>query len=96
VQISIERTLAHATALTDPEVQAAIQAAADELGNSSLAMPSGAGHDAQNMATRWPTGMIFVPSRGGVSHSPQEFTNAAELAKGADVLYRAIRQLASS
>jgi hypothetical protein len=48
--------------------------AADELGHSSLAMPSGAGHDAQSMAMRSPTGMIFVPSRSGVSHSPREFT----------------------
>tara|TARA_B100000614_G_scaffold231462_1_gene225451 strand:- start:1297 stop:1482 length:186 start_codon:yes stop_codon:yes gene_type:complete len=56
-------------------------------------MPSGAEHDAQKMATRWRTGMIFVPSRDGMSHSPREFTSAGALAKRADVLYQTVRSL---
>jgi N-carbamoyl-L-amino-acid hydrolase len=95
VAITITPTLTHTAAPTNPAIQAAIQAAADELGYSSLAMPSGAGHDAQNMATRWPTGMIFVPSRDGVSHSPEEFTKAIDLAAGAAVLYRTVLKLDS-
>ncbi|MEM8636762.1 MAG: M20/M25/M40 family metallo-hydrolase, partial [Pseudomonadota bacterium] len=41
-------------------------------------------------ATVAPTGMIFVPSRGGISHSPEEFTSAEDLANGADVMVRAL------
>ena len=49
-------------------------------------MPSGAGHDAQDMALIAPTGMIFVPSRDGISHSPEEFTSFEMIYKGANVL----------
>jgi N-carbamoyl-L-amino-acid hydrolase len=53
-------------------------------------MPSGAGHDAQDMALITPTGMIFVPSVKGISHSPREFTSAKDMANGASVLLRAV------
>ena len=76
--------------LTDARVQAVTAGAAAELGLSHKLMPSGAGHDAQDIATIAPTGMIFVPSRGGVSHSPKEFTAPRDMANGADVLARAI------
>ena len=56
-------------------------------------MPSGAGHDAQDMATIVPTGMIFVPSKGGISHSPKEFTTAKDMANGANVLLQTILTL---
>jgi beta-ureidopropionase / N-carbamoyl-L-amino-acid hydrolase len=53
-------------------------------------MPSGAGHDAQEMTHIAPTGAIFVPSVGGISHSPREFTSAADMANGVDVLLRTV------
>ena len=53
-------------------------------------MPSGAGHDAQDMAHVAPMGMIFVPSLGGISHAPKEYTAPADLANGADVLLRTL------
>jgi N-carbamoyl-L-amino-acid hydrolase len=53
-------------------------------------MPSGAGHDAQMMAQLSPMGMIFVPSVGGVSHSPKELTSWTDCANGANVLLEAI------
>lgn len=57
-------------------------------------MPSGAGHDAQALARAGiPTGMIFVPSRDGVSHAPEEHTDWADCARGAEVLYRSLRAL---
>jgi N-carbamoyl-L-amino-acid hydrolase len=49
-------------------------------------MPSGAGHDAQSMAVLGPMGMIFVPSVGGISHSPKEFTRPVDVVNGANVL----------
>jgi len=77
-------------ALTDERMRAYIANAAEVLGLSYKLMPSGAGHDAQDMARIAPTGMIFVPSRGGISHSPNEYTSPQDMANGADVLVRAI------
>ncbi len=80
-------------ALTDPAIRTLIANAATSLDLSHRMMPSGAGHDAQDMAAIAPTGMIFVPSVGGVSHSPNEFTNAQDIANGADVLLRSILEV---
>ncbi|NIP80396.1 MAG: M20/M25/M40 family metallo-hydrolase, partial [Gemmatimonadetes bacterium] len=65
--------ISHA-APTDPAFRDVIEAAAESLGLSRLRMPSGAGHDAQSVARFAPIGMVFVPSRDGISHSPQEWT----------------------
>jgi N-carbamoyl-L-amino-acid hydrolase len=78
---------------TDPAVKKVIAESAEELGLSYLFMPSGAGHDAQNMAKIAPTGMIFIPSIGGVSHSPKEFTPAKDIANGANVLLHTILKI---
>lgn len=80
-------------ALTDPKIQKEIELATQSLGLSFKYMPSGAGHDAQDMATIVPTGMIFVPSQGGISHSPKEFTSAEDMANGANVLLHSILSL---
>jgi N-carbamoyl-L-amino-acid hydrolase len=53
-------------------------------------MPSGAGHDAQDIAHIAPIAMIFVPSKDGISHAPQEFTSPADMANGVDVLLRTL------
>lgn len=71
---------------TDPRLRKIIARAAQMYGYSYRLMPSGAGHDAQDLATIAATGMIFVPSRGGISHSPKEFTSPRHMANGADVL----------
>ena len=94
VAVAFERLdVASAPARTDERVRAAIAEAAETLGLSTRAMASGAGHDAQDMARIAPTGMIFVPSVGGVSHSPKEFTEPKDMANGADVLVRTILAL---
>jgi N-carbamoyl-L-amino-acid hydrolase len=56
-------------------------------------MPSGAGHDAQEMAHICPMGMIFVPSVGGVSHSPREFTKPEDVVNGVNVLLNAVKKV---
>lgn len=56
-------------------------------------MPSGAGHDAMLVGRHVPTGMIFVPSRGGISHSPDEYTSPDQLELGTRVLAAALRDL---
>ena len=68
------------------EVQRAIERSAGDLGLRTRRLPSGAGHDAQMMAQLSPMGMIFVPSVGGVSHSPREFTDWTHCAHGANIL----------
>jgi len=77
-------------AKANPAFQQAVRDAARAAGLATMDLPSGAGHDAQNVAHFAPMGMIFVPSRGGISHSPKEFTSWDDVANGAEVLYRAI------
>ncbi len=80
-------------ALTDPMIQEKIAQSAKKLGLTYKQMQSGAGHDAQDMAPLAPTGMIFVPSKGGISHSPKEYTTAEDMANGANVLLHTILSL---
>jgi N-carbamoyl-L-amino-acid hydrolase len=75
---------------TDERLQHIISHSAESLGLSSKYMPSGAGHDAQDMAQIAPTGMIFVPSAGGISHSPDEYTSPEDMANGANVLLHTV------
>jgi N-carbamoyl-L-amino-acid hydrolase len=75
---------------TDERLRKIVEEAAASLGLSHRRMPSGAGHDAQEMARVAPIAMIFVPSRGGISHAPDEFTEPADIANGADVLLRTL------
>jgi N-carbamoyl-L-amino-acid hydrolase len=78
----------------DTHVQDAFQMAAGTLGLKYAHIHSGAGHDAQCLAQICPTGMIFVPSVDGFSHSPREFTEWQDCVNGANVLLRAALQLA--
>jgi N-carbamoyl-L-amino-acid hydrolase len=77
-------------ALTDKSFQALIDETAKSLGFSTKVMPSGAGHDAQEIARIGPVGMIFIPSIGGISHSPKEFSRPQDIANGANVLLRTV------
>ena len=85
-----------APAICDPQVQRTIEGAARALGLTSKHLPSGAGHDAQHMAKVAPSGMIFVPSAGGISHSPKEFTRSEDVVNGANVLLQTILALDAS
>lgn len=80
-------------ALTDKSLQELIAATAKRLGFSTKLMPSGAGHDAQEMAHLGPVGMIFIPSIGGISHSPKEFSKPGDIENGANVLLGTVRTL---
>jgi N-carbamoyl-L-amino-acid hydrolase len=75
---------------TDPRLQRIISKAASSLNLTSKVMPSGAGHDAQEISHIAPTGMIFVPSVGGISHAPKEFTSQQDMANGANVLLQTV------
>lgn len=85
-----EIDVALAPAPTDERLRKIVESVAESLGLSHRRMPSGAGHDAQDIAHIAPIAMIFVPSEGGVSHAPKEFTSAADMANGVDVLLRCV------
>jgi N-carbamoyl-L-amino-acid hydrolase len=78
---------------TDPRIRGLIDNAAKELGLTTKQMPSGAGHDAQDMARIAPVGMIFIPSIGGISHSPKEFSRPQDIENGANVLLQTLLKL---
>jgi beta-ureidopropionase / N-carbamoyl-L-amino-acid hydrolase len=78
---------------TDPRIRAIIDSSAKELGLTTKQMPSGAGHDAQDMARLGPVGMIFIPSIGGISHAPKEFSRRQDIENGANVLLGALMKL---
>jgi allantoate deiminase len=78
----------------DARVQTELQSAAEARGVAWIPMVSGAGHDSQVMATRVPTGMLFVPSIEGRSHSAAEYTTPEDAARGAMVLATALHRLA--
>jgi N-carbamoyl-L-amino-acid hydrolase len=82
-------------ALSDERIRKIIAEAAQELGFTHKLMPSGAGHDAQDIARIAPMGMIFVPSVGGISHSPKEFTRTEDMGNGATVLLHTILKIDS-
>lgn len=92
-QISVTTVHRSQPARTDPGLRQVIAEAAAELGLPSRLMPSQAGHDAQILARLAPVGMIFVPSRGGVSHAPAEYTSDDALVRGAEVLLGAALRL---
>jgi N-carbamoyl-L-amino-acid hydrolase len=85
-----ELQVASEPAPTDERMRRIIARSADSLGLTHKLMPSGAGHDAQDMTHIAPTGMIFVPSAGGVSHSPKEFTSSKDMANGVNVLLQTV------
>ncbi|QGR85205.1 hydantoinase/carbamoylase family amidase [Burkholderia multivorans] len=86
VQISTERLARFEPVVFDAALVNAIEKAAARRGFSYRRMTSGAGHDAQMIARIAPAAMIFVPSRGGISHNPREHTDDSQLVDGARLL----------
>jgi N-carbamoyl-L-amino-acid hydrolase len=84
---------ANEPALTDARVRRVVGETAAALNLTSVELPSGAGHDAQSIARIAPMGMIFVPSVGGISHSPKEYTHPADCVRGGNMLLNTILRL---
>ncbi|MDX1404138.1 MAG: Zn-dependent hydrolase [Woeseiaceae bacterium] len=89
-QIDFEQYYESPAAITDERIKNMIEESADMLGLSAMHLPSGAGHDAQSLKHIAPIGMIFVPSKGGISHAPSEFTSPRQITDGANVLLQTI------
>ena len=80
-------------ALMDRRIINILSEVSDDLGYSSMLMPSGAGHDAQSIALIAPTAMIFAPSKDGISHSPKEYTDFEMLEKTTNVMLNTILKI---
>ena len=92
--VELERLRTGVPAMMDGVFQQTIEAASASLaGGKSIRMPSGAGHDAQILATIMPAGMLFVPSIGGISHHWSENTSDADIVTGAEVFVETCRRL---
>lgn len=93
-KISFERQANESKpALTNKALQQVVNSSAKELGFTTKFMQSGAGHDSQEIAAIAPVAMIFIPSVGGISHSPKEFSTATDMANGANVLLQTILKI---
>jgi beta-ureidopropionase / N-carbamoyl-L-amino-acid hydrolase len=94
--VTLDRIRTGTPAMMDPRFQSAIEAASEVLaGGRSVRMPSGAGHDAQVLATIMPAAMLFVPSIGGISHHWNENTADADIVVGAQVFVETCLKLLS-
>ncbi len=91
--LTLEQFYVSEGAPTEESVRATITAAAEHHQLTHMAMPSGAGHDAQSIAQIAPIGMIFIPSENGISHSPLEYSRHDDVVAGANVLLASVLQL---
>jgi N-carbamoyl-L-amino-acid hydrolase len=96
VTITVETLSSAEPTLFDGQVVELLTETVTALGHEPLAMPSGAGHDAQCVAALAPAGMLFVPSIDGISHNPLERTDPADVILGAQALAAAWASLADS
>lgn len=92
-RFAFKQTSSSKPAIADARFRQVIADSAKELGLTNRQLPSGAGHDAQEMALLGPMGMIFVPSRDGISHSPREYSSPEDITNGANVLLHSLLKL---
>ncbi len=85
-RFSFTEPIVNHPAPADKGFQKLIDETAKSLGLTTKVMPSGAGHDAAEISKLGPVGMIFIPSVGGISHSPKEFSRPQDIENGANVL----------
>ncbi|HHY13372.1 MAG TPA: M20 family metallo-hydrolase [Thermoanaerobacterales bacterium] len=90
VKSSISKVFSLSPVKLSKEIIGLIEKEVSLLGYENLFMISGAGHDAMVMAEHVPTGMIFVPSKDGISHTPDEWTDYEQIRKGVEVLVNTI------
>lgn len=96
LDLEVEQLGKHQPAPMHPDVRQAIQMSCKSLGLKSMPLASGAGHDPQSLADLCPVGMFFIPSVGGASHSPREFSRWEDCVNGANVLLQAALRLAQA
>ncbi|MBP1971370.1 allantoate deiminase [Virgibacillus natechei] len=93
IQTSVEQSLYIEPKALNPAIRSLLAEVSDDLDVPHSTMKSGAGHDAMVLSDVTDVGLILVPSKDGISHSPDEFTSTEDLARGATVLYEAAKKL---
>ena len=93
LQFSAEEFYRIAATACDSGLQQVLSEAAQAVQGRSLTLPSGAGHDAIAMAERWPSAMLFVRCKGGISHHPAESVTADDVALAIEAYFRAVTAL---
>src|SRR5690606_37150145 len=96
LSVAVEETSWLSPVKLDAGIAAMVDAEAKHLGLAYMRMPSGAGHDAQTMQALCPSALIFVPSRGGITHSPGEWTDWADIEGGASLMLAALVRLSGA
>jgi len=96
LEVELEETFSLEPLELDAGLVDAVERAAAAEGAASLRLPSGAGHDAMVIGRHVPSAMIFVPSTGGISHSPAEHTPADALELGVRVLIATLAEILAS
>ncbi|MCC6174452.1 MAG: Zn-dependent hydrolase [Chloroflexi bacterium] len=94
LQVGIDLISDHDPVPLSEDIRAHLMAAIDGMGLEYLLMPSGAGHDSEILAPRFPTAMLFVPSRDGRSHTPDEYTPIEQIVPGVRALAGTLYRLA--
>lgn len=93
IQLNIEPLQRVAPAPCDNTIQTAIKESCQEIGVEPFSLSSGAGHDGMHLTELCPIGMIFVRSKDGISHNPEEWSSKEDCADGANVLYNTVLKL---
>ncbi|MEE7533898.1 allantoate amidohydrolase [Klebsiella huaxiensis] len=93
LQFSAEEFYRIAATACDSELQRVLSEAVQEVQGEAVSLPSGAGHDAIAIAERWPSAMLFVRCKGGISHHPAESVTADDVALAIDSYSRAVLKL---
>jgi len=93
VYIHVEKIVDDNPIQLDAFIQKRLHPTCSELGFSSMFLDSGAGHDVMNMAQKWPSGLIFIPCRDGISHHPNEYAEMKYLLVGTKLLINYLKEL---
>lgn len=95
LDITVDTIADEQPVMLSPSVVNLIEDSCRKLHKSYNIMPSGAGHDTMHLAKFAPSGMVFIPCRGGISHNPAEYAAMDDILNGVDVLYDSLCRLAS-
>ncbi len=96
VKMEVTTMVNNSSVQLDEKVRGKLQAAGESLGYKALVLESGAGHDVMNMAAKWPSGLIFIKCRNGLSHHPEEFATLDDLQIGTDIITQYLRNEAGN
>lgn len=95
VKIEVNTLVNNPSILLDDEVCSKLQQAGESLGHKALVLESGAGHDVMNMAAKWPSGLLFIPCKNGLSHHPEEYASLENLEMGTEIIAQYLKNEAS-